>query len=1148
MKVLENKFKLTFRNNSFAFSNVSRGVKPFLLANLINNLSKGSILIILDNDKELNSYLKIIKKLINNNNIYALPSWDCSSYDNFSPSKQNINERFKVFTNSAKKCKKVILTSYKSIAMLLPNKDEIDNKLILFESGKDYDVEKTITNINSKGYNQVNLVLEPNEFTLRGGIIDIWPLGQDKPYRLDFFGNKLESIKEFDPISQISKLEHKSITIYQSLEPPLTDMSINIFISKYREIFGATANKNLFLHKIKNFNKLDGIEHWLPLFYEKKLISIFDYFDPATIVIDDDVIQKTFNYIDELSLSYKEKLDIYNSDKDNINGPIEPNLLYIQANNLKSNLAKVNKINLNNFTSNELPNYDLEATDNLEFISNASNETELKRMFLKVITNVDFKKKIIFAAEDSKNEIKIKFYIDNIINIYEHQVRLGKKSINDCMDDLNIIDIIIFPINHGFENSYLKLISSFEIFKIKKQPKVKAYKNNISNISSLNIEDYIVHNDHGVGRYLGLKTIKIADMPHDCLVIEYLNTAKLYIPVENINIISKYGDSGKNVILDKLGSKSWDKKRNSVKKRIRDLANALMVEAAKRDISSSVKVSINYEALSKFEEGFKFNETQDQLNSLEEVYTDILSGRSMDRLICGDVGFGKTEIALRTAFVMSNNNLKTIVIVPTTLLANQHFKTFKSRFKNYTNVGILTRNTKKSEKHIMLEQFKDSSTNILICTHSIFSIDLKEFKLGLIVVDEEQHFGVLQKEKIKKIKSNIHLLTLSATPIPRTLHMSLIGIRDLSLIKTPPVDRKNIITRVCRFEKGIIRKAIVDEKIRHGQIFLIVPRIKDIVIIIKSLKFIYPNLKYQVAHGKLKPNEIELAMTQFYNGEVDLLISTSIVESGLDIPKANTLIVYKADNFGLAQLHQLRGRIGRSSEVGHAYFTIDKDNISENAILRLKALQAMDSLGAGINLANYDLDIRGAGNLLGEEQSGQILQVGIELYQKLLKECVNDIKNIKEENNSDVQINIKLAILIPEHYISDLSLRLSIYRKLGEINNEDNIRLFEDEMINRFGPIPVEFKNLIDLMSLKSEASKARVVRIDVDQEKVLIYFNKKFEKYTKNFVDWVTDKSNMVTLLDTYKIRVNNFKTDNTNQLLQVYKIINRIKLLLLN
>jgi len=416
--------------------------------------------------------------------------------------------------------------------------------------------------------------------------------------------------------------------------------------------------------------------------------------------MDDGIIKKAYDYIESVALSYEEKIDVYKTDKDNINGPIEPKLLYFQVNSLKAKLEKINKIQFNNFTSNETLNYDLETIDNLEFKIKASSEEELIGILSKLITKVIFNKKIIFAVDDISNEKKIKYYIESAIKNSEYKVRLGKRNLTDCMDDLNTIDIIIFPIDYGFENTYLKLITSYEIFQIKAKSKEKKYKNNISNISNLNMEDYIVHNDHGVGRYLGLKTIQIAHMPHDCLVIEYLNASKLYIPVENINVISKYGDSGKNVSLDKLGSKTWDKKRNSVKKKIRDLANALIVEAAKRDMSSSVKVTINYKDLAKFEEGFKFNETDDQLNSLEEVYADILSGRSMDRLVCGDVGFGKTEIALRTSFIMSNNHLKTIVIVPTTLLANQHYKTFKSRFENYTNVEILSRNTKKMKKKI----------------------------------------------------------------------------------------------------------------------------------------------------------------------------------------------------------------------------------------------------------------------------------------------------------------------------------------------------------------------------------------------------------------------------------------------------------------
>jgi len=441
-----------------------------------------------------------------------------------------------------------------------------------------------------------------------------------------------------------------------------------------------------------------------------------------------------------------------------------------------------------------------------------------------------------------------------------------------------------------------------------------------------------------------------------------------------------------------------------------------------------------------------------------------------------------------------------------------------------------------------------SKSNILIGTHALLSLKFSDINLGLIVVDEEQHFGVAQKEKIRSLKDNVNLLTLTATPIPRTLHMSLLGIRDLSLITTPPVNRQNIRTSVCNFEKGIIRKAIQNEKVRSGQIFLIVPRIRDIEKIIAKLKVIYPNLKLEIVHGKLKSKDIDNAMNNFYSGKCDLLLSTSIVESGLDIPKANTLIVYKADQFGLAQLHQLRGRIGRSIEKGFAYFTLEKKNITKNAERRLKALQAMDSLGAGINLANHDLDIRGAGNLLGEEQSGQIIQVGIELYQKLLKECIDDLKNIKKDFSDDIIINIKLPILIPENYIYDLSLRLSTYRKLGELRSNEDFMLFEEEMINRFGLIPNQFKNLIELVKLKVLAAKTKIIRIDANQEYINVYFNKDFKDYPEEFIKWITKNKNYVKLVDEFKIKIfNNKIIDIENLLLHVYEIVNTINLVLI-
>ncbi len=1148
MKVLENNFNLNFRESSFNISNVSKGIEPFLISDLSKKLLNQNILVILDNNNDIYEYQKIIKKLNNTDNILAFPSWDISPYSYTSPSKRNISDRFKILINSniLNTKHKIIITSYKALVALLPDRDEIENNNYILKCNNNYNTNELISYLVNKGYNNASLVLEPNEFSSRGGIIDIWPVGENKPYRLDFFGNSLESIKEFDPISQISKGGIKKLIISQNIEPPFTKESVHIFIAKYRDLFGAVTNKKLLVNKVKNFIKPDGIEHWMPLFYKKKLITIFDYFKIDTIIFNNQSLSAAYEYIDEINSIYEDESNSYNLDLDNVNGPINTNLLYLEKKKLKKIIYNTKKITFDLFrNSNNKHSYDLKSFQNIEFNKKIFTDEDLKKSLNNLLDKKRNLKKVIFSAEDEKGLKKLRYYLEQCTNYKVKKIRSEKTSISECMDDSDIIDIIIFPITSGFENDFLKVLTAYEIFKIKKNKKTKSFSNNILNISHLNINDYIAHAEHGIGKYIGLKTINIAYMPHDCLVIEYLNNSKFYLPVENINSISKYSDSSSNVILDKLGSSSWINKKNNVKKRIKDLANSLITQAAKRNLLNGIKINIDYMKLAEFEKGFKYIETEDQNSSLEEVYKDLQSGKPMDRLICGDVGFGKTEIALRTAFILFTNNLKTLVIVPTTLLANQHFKTFTERFNKYTGVEIITRNTKKNYKNTILENLNKNKSHIVISTHSAFSLDFSDINIGLIITDEEQHFGVLQKEKIKKIKNNSHLLTLSATPIPRTLHMSLIGIRDLSLIKTPPVDRKNIRTTVCRYEKNVIRKAISDEKSREGQIFLIVPRIKDIENITKSLNDIYPNLSYEIVHGKLKSDVIEKSMTRFYDGIVDLLISTSIVESGLDIPKANTLIVYKADNFGLAQLHQLRGRIGRSKEKGYAYFTINKDKVSDNAIRRLKALQAMDSLGAGINLANYDLDIRGAGNLLGEEQSGQIIQVGVELYQKLLKECVNDINNIKHYDKSDVQINIKLAILIPEHYIEDLSLRLSIYRKLGEISDKKNIEVFETEMINRFGPIPQEFKNLIDIMLLKSEAVKAKIIRIDIDKKNIFIYFNKLFKDYTKNFINWVTDKDNNIFLLDTYKIKID-CSTNSENELLHVYKIVNRINKLL--
>ena len=1138
MKVLENNFELKFKNSSFNFNNSSDGIIPFVISEIVQN--KKRIVIALSDNKYLKPFEKTLSALTGINNILIFPSWDCFPYSDISPSNHNINARFKVLTETLFKEKdnKIIITNFKNLIMLLPNKNEVIKNIFYLEKNKEYNLKQTISDLSARGYTHVNLVLEPNEYAVRGGLIDIWPVGEKAPVRLDFFGDTLESIKYFDPMSQISEKEKQFVSIFQNIEPPLSEISKNYFISNYRSYFGPTSNKSLFIHQLKEDKKINGIEHWMPLFYKNKFISFFEFFNPEYLIFEHTLLHELDIFYEETIEAYSEKKELASTQIESINQPIKPELLYLEKSLFSKQLNLIKKIVFNNFISKNSNNYDLKAIDNIEKDIKINSDDQLLGI-LKSIVLKKTKKKIIFVADTEKNKEKLIFYIKSLSKNIEFFLRTTKSNFIECFDDLEIVDIFTHPVDKGFENNFIKIISFYEIFKVQKTIQSRKFKNNI-NISDINIYDYIVHHDHGIGKYLGLKAILIDSLPHDCMVIEYLNNAKLYLPVENINLISKYGSSEKNLQLDKLGQSSWNTRKNSVKKKIKDLANSLISIAAKREMAQTYKMHIDHIKLQDFVRGFKFNETEDQIACLNEVFNDLSSAKPMDRLICGDVGFGKTEIALRASFVSCLNNFKVLIIVPTTLLANQHYKNFKDRLYNYTDVELITRNTTKRNKNSILNKFKANGCDILIGTHALLSINFVNIELGLIVVDEEQHFGVAQKEKIRSLKDNVNLLTLTATPIPRTLHMSLLGIRDLSLIKTPPVNRQNIRTTVCNFEKGIVRKAIQNEKVRSGQIFLIVPRISDIEKIISKLKVIYPNLKLEIVHGKLKSNDIDKAMNNFYSGKCDLLLSTSIVESGLDIPKANTLIVYKAD--------QLRGRIGRSIEKGFAYFTLEKRNITKNAERRLKALQAMDSLGAGINLANHDLDIRGAGNLLGEEQSGQIIQVGIELYQKLLKECINDLRNIKKDFSDDIIINIKLPILIPDNYINDLSLRLSIYRKLGELRSNEDFNLFEEEMINRFGLIPNEFKNLIELVKLKVLAAKTKIIRIDANQEHIYIYFNKDFKDYSEEFINWITKNKNSVKLVDEFKIKIFIYKNiDIENLLLHVYEIVNTIKMVLI-
>ena len=618
----------------------------------------------------------------------------------------------------------------------------------------------------------------------------------------------------------------------------------------------------------------------------------------------------------------------------------------------------------------------------------------------------------------------------------------------------------------------------------------------IAEAAALSAGDIVVHADHGIGRFVGLKTIEAAGAPHDCLEIHYAGDGRLYLPVENIELLSRYGSEGTEAVLDRLGGGAWQSRKAKLKKRLLEMAGQLIRIAAERKMRTAAAFNPPDGLYGEFSARFPYEETDDQQTAIDSVLDDLSAGRPMDRLICGDVGFGKTEVALRAAFVAAMEGFQVAVVVPTTLLARQHFKTFSQRFSGLPiKIRQASRLVGAKELAETKKGIADGTVDIVVGTHALLGSAISFKNLGLLIVDEEQHFGVKHKERLKELKSDVHVLTLSATPIPRTLQLALTGVRELSLIATPPVDRMAVRTFISPFDPLVIRETLLRERYRGGQSFYVVPRISDLAEIHDFLRQSVPELKVATAHGQMPAGELDDIMNAFYDGQYDVLLSTTIVESGLDIPTANTLIVHRADMFGLAQLYQLRGRVGRSKLRAYALFTLPANRkLTDTADRRLKVLQSLDSLGAGFQLASHDLDIRGAGNLLGEEQSGHIKEVGFELYQQMLEEAVAEIRDTGEpvDGGWSPQITVGTAVMIPESYVPDLQLRLALYRRLGDLETTEEIDAFGAELIDRFGPLPDEVQHLLKIVYIKVLCRQANVEKLDAGPKGVVIHFREK--------------------------------------------------------
>ena len=1123
------------------FGEVPEGSEP-LLINEISENSNNNILIIA---RDLKRYqqLKDGLEFFLNKDVLFYPQWDCVPYDRISPNKLITSKRLETLSrlSNEKDKSRIILTTIQASCQRTLSLDEVKNKFISLKPGEVIDINNLVNFFVSNGYEKTPTVREHGEFSVRGGIIDFYsPL--NKPIRLDLFGNTIDSIKSFDLITQRSLELLKEIFVYPASEIILNDKTIENFRINFNKKFGSQKEKVKIYDSISEGISYPGMEHWLPFFYNQTG-SIFDYIDKPIILLDhlyDSSLEDFLETVNDHFQSRKDYDDNKLSKVENKYFSIEPSNLYQSKEEYNKNLHSRDCIRISPFKKPDAINLNGKASSKYSNIkSNRSDSSSYENLKSDILDFTKKNKKIIIACSSLGSSERVsKILINNGILSNFKNLESFKN-----IDQKNIY-LTVLNLNSGFHFDDYIFISEQDIFgeKFYRPRIIRKAENFIREISSVMPGDAVVHVDHGIGRFENLSTLEINNAKHECLLIKYANDDKLYLPVENIEVLSRYGSDISDEMLDKLGGLSWTTRKENLKKKIKFLAEELISVAAKRQLSKAEMFNVPEDFYEEFCSRFSFEETNDQLNAINDVLNDLEKGLPMDRLICGDVGFGKTEIALRASFLAAMSGKQVSILAPTTLLARQHYETFKERFKGFPiNVFELSRLTPKKDS--VIKSINSGSCDIVIGTHSLLGEKINFSDLGLLIIDEEQHFGVKHKEKIKKLRDNVHVLTLTATPIPRTLQLAMTGVRDLSIIASPPIDRRAIETYVFPNDPLVVKEALLRERHRGGQSFYVVPRISDIEDIEEYFKEFIPEINYITVHGQMPSKQIEDRINDFYMGSYDVLISTTIIESGLDIPNANTLIIHRSDMFGLSQLYQIRGRVGRSKVKAYAYLTYkEHKKLGKKALKRLEVLQSLDSLGAGFNLASYDLEIRGSGNLLGEEQSGQIKEVGIELYQNMLEETIDELKNTtqKSKNNQwSPKISLPLSILIPEDYISDLTIRMEIYKRLSSIILEEEIDEIAAELIDRFGSLPQEVETLIDTIGLKNLCKKTNIEKIDCGNNGFLISFKNNTFSNPAELIKYINNKKNYISIRPDQRLFVK-FNEQKENLIDYIKSIVN--------
>lgn len=1067
--------------------------------------------------------------------VLRFPAWDCLPYDRVSPNGELVAERVATLTRLLEPGPRprIVLTTVNALVQRVPPAELFRGASLHLKKGGRVSPDKLATFLEASGYGRAATVMEPGEYAVRGGIVDLYPAGEPEPVRLDLFGDEIESLRRFSPETQRSGAEIKELWLRPVGEVFLDDASIARFRSGYRDLFGPAAGDDPLYVSVSAGRRHPGMEHFAGLFHER-METLLDYLPGASVSLDhqaEDALTARLEMIEDHYQARKGP----GRDGEVPYRPVPPERLYLDRTGWDAMLAGGPLLRFDPFPQADgAGGIDAGGRPGRLYSEvRASGENVFAAYREQAQTQANQGQQPVLAAWTKGSR-------ERLANLLREN-KIPAQAVDDWTAARRlppgVVALAVYGVERGFigpaagkMRNAIALTGEQDLLgeRISRPPRRRKRADQfIADATEIAEGDLVVHQDHGIGRYDGLETIAVSSAPHDCLRLIYDGGDKLFLPVENIELLSRFGSDSAGVQLDKLGGASWQNRKAKAKQRIADMAGQLIRVAAERQMKEAPLATPPEGAWDEFCSSFPFAETDDQLRAISDVLEDLAAGRPMDRLICGDVGFGKTEVALRAAFVVAMTGAQVAVVVPTTLLSRQHYRTFTARFAGLPiKVAQLSRMVTAKEAAQVKAGLADGSVNIVVGTHALLAKGIEFADLGLVIVDEEQHFGVSHKERLKSLKADVHVLTLTATPIPRTLQLALTGVREMSIIATPPVDRLAVRTFIMPFDAVVAREAIQRERFRGGQIFCVVPRLEDLPKMAARLAEIVPEARTVQAHGRLSPTELERVMTEFGDGKYDILLATNIVESGLDMPAVNTLIIYRADMFGLAQLYQLRGRVGRGKQRGYAYLTWPaSQRLSVAAEKRLAVMQTLDNLGAGFTLASHDLDIRGAGNLLGDEQSGHVREVGIELYQQMLEEAVANLKAGQGKRRGDEdrdwtpQINLGLPVLIPETYVSDLPVRLGLYRRIGTLAGDAEVEAMAAELADRFGPLPAEVENLLQVVSIKHFCRQAGVEKLDAGPKGIVASFRRNNFANPEGLINWVTAQKGLVKLRPDHKL-----------------------------